>query len=94
MRYGSISYVVAIILCKLSTSIHHAFVLPTIVHTLSTDNNIIIHNTQSKSNIPVSVCYSRGSVNQGEEDDIPNINNNIHNRMKRRIQYEYEYGKH
>ena len=76
MRYGSISYVVAILLlCKSSTSIHHAFVLPAI-HTSSTGNNSIIqYNKQSISTIPVSVCYSSGGSG-GQEDDIPNIINN------------------
>ena len=76
MRYRrSISYAVAILLCKSSTSIHHAFVLPAI-HTSSTGNNSIIqYNKQSISTIPVSVCYSSGGSG-GQEDDIPNIINN------------------
>ena len=78
MRYRrSISYAVAIILCKLSTSIHHAFVVP-IVHTSSADNNIIRYK-HSKSTIPVSVCYSTGSGGQDQEDDIPNTTNNNNN---------------
>ena len=77
MRYGSISYVVAILLCKSSTSIHHAFVLPAI-HTSSTGNNSIIqYNKQSISTIPESVCYSIGSSDQDQEDDI--LNKNIDN---------------
>ena len=71
---GSISYVVAILLCK-STSIHrHAFVLP-IVHTSSTDNNIIIQYKHSLA----SVCYSSGSCGQDQKDDKLNINNTNNN---------------
>ena len=93
MRYGSISYVVAILLlCKSSTSIHHAFVLP-ILHIQRSDNNIKQYK-QSISTIPLSVCYS-SSGGQDQEDDIPNTtNNNNNSQPKRRIQYEYEYGKH
>ena len=95
MRCQRISYVVfAILLCKLSSSIHHAFVLPPIVHIPSTDNNITIQYKQSISTIPLSVCYS-SSGGQDQEDDIPNTtNNNNNSQPKRRIQYEYEYGKH
>ena len=75
MRYRSISYAVAILLCESSSSIHHAFVLP-IVHTSSPDNNIIIQYKQSKSTIPVSVYYSSGSSGQDQEGDILNNKNN------------------
>ena len=72
----SISYVIfaIILLCKLSSTIHHAFVLP-IVHISSTDNNIIQYK-QSISAIPVSACYLSGSGDQDQEDDISNITNN------------------
>ena len=75
MRYRrSISYAVAILLCKSSTSIHHAFVLP-ILHIQRSDNSIKQYK-QSISNIPLSVCYFSGSDGQGQEDDILNYNNN------------------
>jgi len=61
---------------QLSTSIHHAFVLP-VVHT-SLDNNRIQYK-QSKSTIPISICCSSGSGGQDQEDDIPNIINNNNN---------------
>jgi len=78
MRYQRISYVVVaiLLLCKSSTSIHHAFVLLQIVHIQRSDNNIIIQYKQSISTIPVSVCYSSGSSDQDQEDDILNNNNN------------------
>ena len=71
MGYRRISCVAAILLlCKSSTSIHHAFVLPPIVHTLSTDNNSIIQYKHSKST--ALTCYSNSSDVQDQKGDIPN----------------------